>query len=127
MIEWAAHKFHESTLDLRIREIVEAQAVRLRQTANQNAIKGEKLPVYQAVQKFVRQVITRGDIIKAIHLKDDSLAKSQDFVQNFTSILIKNPLFIMANTHLVKQHVQVTVADESNFYGQTVARANQDE
>lgn len=48
------------------------------------------------------------------------------FVQHLTSDLIKNPSFTLPITRLVKQHVQVAVADEAKFHGKSVDLASQD-
>lgn len=49
-------------------------------------------------------------------MKVDNLAESQDFVQQLTSKLIRNPSVAVPFTHLVKQHAKVAVADEARFY-----------
>lgn len=46
--------------------------------------KGEKTPVYLAVEKVVRWVLARGAVNDIIHMKVDNRTESQDFVQHLT-------------------------------------------
>lgn len=54
-------------------------------------------------------------------MKAENLGKQQDFVQDLRSNLIKNPSFIVPSTRLVKQYVQVAIAEENMFYAQGVS------
>lgn len=60
-------------------------------------------------------------------MKIDNLAESQDFAQNITPNLIKNLTFTVLITHLVKQHAQVGVVDETKFFDQSMTLTNQAE
>lgn len=126
MIVSALRIFEETTLKHRLGVMVETKAVSLPETADQEAAKGEKAPVNQAMEKVIRQAATRGPANNVIHLKVNNLAESHDFPQHLTSNLIKNKSFTVPIIHLVEQDAQVYVTDKAKFYVQGVPQAKQE-
>lgn len=83
-------------MDRRMKAMVETKFVSLLENETQQASKGKKTPVYQAVEKVVRRVLARGTVNEVRHMKVENLAKSQSFVQHFTSNVTMNPSFPVA-------------------------------
>lgn len=81
--------FEEITLKSRISITVEGKVSILLEGATHEAAKRGKTPVYQAVEKVVRQAVARGTVNEVIYLEVDNVAESRDFVQHHTSSLIK--------------------------------------
>lgn len=80
MIESALRVFQETTLDRRIKAMVETKVIGLHKFAKREASNVNKTSVDQAVQNVVRRVDTQSIIKEIIDRKVDSLAEIENFV-----------------------------------------------
>lgn len=87
----------------------------------------EKRPIYQAVEEVVHPVVSGATVNEIIHMKFDHFAELQSFIQHLAPNIINNLSFKLRVTNLVKQHAQISVADETNVFDTSEPRTTQDE
>lgn len=99
MIESAFHVFQETTMYHRIEAIGKSKVVNLLKNDNQEAGKGKRIPVYQAVVKIVLQFVARGAVNEVIRMQFDNLADLEYFAKHLTLNFIKNLSCTVPSTH----------------------------
>lgn len=103
MIESAISVFQETTADFCIAAMFETKVVSSNVADIRKAAKGEKTPIHQAVEQIIRRVIARVAANKAIHMKVDSPAALQEFVQHFTSHVFNISTVTLPLNYMLKQ------------------------
>lgn len=127
MIESALQLFEERASDSQWEGTVEAKAVSVFETANQEIGKGEKTDVFRAMENVVRRVLSQGAANKVIITKVNHLFGSQHFIQHSKENIIKNPSFIVPITYLEKHHAPVAVTERAKIYVQRAAQTKQED